>query len=167
MARDYILRLIDQVAMMLAEIVAKRKGGERGLARTEIENQALQHTGLPMSLIRGATPAMVADLLRNGGELRFIRAILLAELLLQDAEISEESGDKGAALTAYLHAWCLLHDSIGSFNADERAHFGAKQAQAGSRLSELAAELGVDLTRLVPAVFFADSPHERSAGTAH
>jgi len=167
MARDYILRLIDQVAMMLAEIVAKRRGGERALARTEIENQAMQHTGLPLSLIRSATPAMVADLLRNGGELRFIRAVLLAELLLQDAGIAEETGDTSAALTAYLHAWCLLHDSIGSFNADERAHFGAKQQHAGARLGELAAELGVDLTPLVPAVFFAGSTHERSTGTAH
>lgn len=155
MARDYILRLIDQVAMMLAEIVAKRKGGERAQARTEIESQSLQHTGLPLGLIRDSAPAMVADLLRNGGELRFIRSVLLAELLLQDASIADETGDKATALTDYLHAWCLLHDSISAFNAEERAHFGAQQQHAGARLVELAAELGVDLAPLVPAVFFA------------
>lgn len=167
MARDYILRLIDQVAMMLAEIVAKRKGGQKTEARTEIENQAMQHTGLPLSLIRSAAPAMVADLLRNGGELRFIRSVLLAELLLQDASIAEETGDKTAALTDFMHAWCLLHDSIGAFTAEERKYFGAKQEHAGSRLSALAGELGVDLAGLVPAAFFADSSHGRGTDAAH
>lgn len=158
MARDYILRLIDHVALMLAEIMAKRKTGRRAEARTEIENQALQHTGLPLSLIRGAAPAMVADLLRNGGELRFIRGVLLAELLLQDAEICEETGDRPGALTGYLHAWCLLHDAALSFNPEERRHFGAKQDHARARLASLSDELGVDLNGLVPAIFFEKNP---------
>jgi hypothetical protein len=158
MARDYILRLIDHVALMLAEIVAKRKIGSPAESRTEIENQALQHTGLPLSLIRSAAPAMVADLLRNGGELRFIRGVLLAELMLQDAEICEETGDKPGALTGYLHAWCLLHDAAISFNPEERRHFGAKQDHARTRLSSLAGELGVDLAGLVPEAFFSKDP---------
>lgn len=159
MARDYVLRLIDQVALMLAEILAKRKKGQRAEARTEIESQALQHTGLPLALLRGAAPAMVAELLRTGGELRFIRAVLLAELLLQNAEICEESGDKSAALADYLHAWCLLQDSLGAFTAEERRHFGAQQERAGARLVELARELDLDLAALVPPAFFgAGSP---------
>lgn len=155
MARDYILRLIDHAALMLAEIIAKRKTGQPAEVRAAIENQALQQTGLPLSLIRGAAPAMVADLLRNGGELRYIRGVLLAELLLQDAEMCEETGDKPGALTGYLHAWCLLHDAAVSFNPEEIRHFGAKQNRARTRLLSLAAELGVDLSGLVPPVFFA------------
>jgi len=154
MARDYILRLIDHVALMLAEIMAKRKRGERAEARTEIESQALQHTGLPLGLIRGAAPAMVAELLRAGGELRYIRSVLLAELLLHDAEICEETGDRSSALADYLHAWSLLHDSAVSFSAEERRHFGARQEHARARLTALAQELGVDLSGMVHAAFF-------------
>ena len=155
MARDYILRLIEHVALMLAEIVAKRKGGQQVEARAEIESQALQHTGLPLGMIRSSTPAMVADLLRNGGELRYIRAVLLAELLIQDAEISEEAGDPAGAFPGYLHAWWLVHDAAVSFAPGERAHFGAKQDLAGARLVALTGVLGINLASLVPAAFVA------------
>lgn len=160
MARDYILRLIDHVALMLAEVVARRKGGDRGAARSEIENQALQHTGLPLPLVRAAAPAMVADLLSHGGELRFIRGVLLAELLIHDAELAEEEGDKAAALPGYLHAWHLLEDAAVSFNREEHAHFGAKQEHARLRLIALARESGVNLAALVPAHFFRNDDHE-------
>lgn len=152
MARDYILRLIDHVALMLAEIVAKRKGGRKLEAQAEIEKQALQHTGLPLSLIRGSAPAMVAELLQHGGELRFIRAVLLAELLLQEAEMAEEDGNP-TALQGYLHAWHLLEDAAVSFNREEHAHFGAKQEHARVRLLDLAKQLGVDLAPMVPPHF--------------
>lgn len=144
MARDYILRLIEQVGLMLAEIVARRRGGQQAEARAEIENQALQHTGLPLAMIREAAPAMVADLLRHGGELRFIRSILLAELLVQDAELCEEAGDTRAALMDYVHAWRLIDDSLGALNADERAHFGSKQEHVAHRLGALSQQLGID-----------------------
>lgn len=156
MAKDYILRLIEQVAMMLAQIVAKRKGGDLVDVRNEIEDQALQHSGLPLSVIRNAAPEMVADLLRSGGELRFIRSILLAELLIQDAEVCEETGDKSTALVDYVHAWRLLHDSIEAFNADERKHFGAKQEQVAARLNALSRELDADLSGLLPASFYGE-----------
>lgn len=162
MARDYILRLIDHVALMLAEIVAKRKGGRKLEAQAEIEKQALQHTGLPLSLIRGSAPAMVAELLQHGGELRFIRAVLLAELLLQEAEMAEEDGDPSTALQGYLHAWHLLEDAAESFNREEHVHFGAKQEHARTRLLDLAKQLGVDLATLVPPHFM----HTHHAGGA-
>lgn len=158
MPRDYVLRLIDQVALMLAEIVARRKNGRTEDARREIENQALQHTGLPLSLVRGAPPPMIAELLRSSGELRYIRGVLLAELLLQDAEIAEEAGDKSAAFTSYLHVWWLLHDAAISFSAQEREHFGARQEHARTRLLALAHELGIDLAGLVPPIFFPVPP---------
>lgn len=165
MARDYILRLIDHVALMLAEILAKRKRGERAEARTEIETQALQQTGLPLGLIRGAAPAMVAELLRNGGELRFIRGVVLAELLLQDAEICEESGDLEAALAGYMHAWHLLHDAAISFGPEERTHFRAKQDHARDRLCVVAAQLGVDAAALVPREYLPET-HDGTAARA-
>lgn len=154
MARDYMLRLIDHVALMLAEIMAKRKRGQRAEARTEIAAQALQHTGLPLELIRGAAPPMVAELLRQGGELRFIRAVVLAELLIQDAEISEESGDAMTAFSGYMHAWHLLRDAAQSFSRDEHAHFGARQEHARLRMIALAPGLQIDLAKLMPAGFF-------------
>ncbi len=164
MARDYILRLIDHVALMLAEIVAKRKGAQRPEARAAIEKQALQHTGLPLSLIRDATPEMVAELLRHGGELRFIRAVLLAELLLQEADMAEEDGDRAAALPAYLHVWYLLEDAAESFNREEHEHFGAKQEHARTRVLALAPELGVDLSTLVPRHFLRTHCHGNPPG---
>ena len=158
MPRDYVLRLIDQVALMLATIVAKRKAGQTEEARRDIEEQALQHTGLPLKLVRGAPPTLISELLRTSGELRFIRGVLLAELLYQDAQIAEECGDKPGAFSAYLHTWWLLYDAAISFSTEERIHFGERQEHARTRLIALAGDLGVTLAEHVPPAFFAAKP---------
>lgn len=123
--------------MMLAQIVAKKTRGDVSGAAAEIEEQCLQHIGLPLILIKQSSPDAVAGLLASGGALRTTRAILLAELLLQDAELSELRGNPPEAVLSYSHAQRLLADVVGALNPDEQAHYRDQLANIAAKLRDL------------------------------
>lgn len=137
MASDYILRMIEQVAMMIAAIIARRQRGDLAGAAGEIEEKCLQHIGLPLAVIRQSTPEAVAELLAAGGGLRHPRSILLAELLIQDAGISELRGDPPFAAIAYAHAARLLADSLPVLSGDDLAHYEGRLAEVNAKLRDI------------------------------
>jgi hypothetical protein len=126
MAQDYIMRLIEQIGQLLASILAHKHPGRDREAMAEIEAVCLEHVGVPMSLVRRSSPEGLWALLAPGGALRYPRAILLAELLLQDAELSERTGRNVAALCAQLQAFSLLRLSIDLLTIDEAAVYRPK-----------------------------------------
>ena len=97
MSQDYILRVIEQVTQMLAAILALRKAGRNAEAAKEIEAVCLQTVGLPLNLVNRSSPETILQLLESGGGTRHVRAVMLAELLLQDAELSEVAAKGGEA----------------------------------------------------------------------
>ena len=143
MAADYILRMIQQVAMMLASIMAKRERGDVGAAADEIEEKCLQTIGLPLGLVKQSTPEMVAELLAAGGALACPRAIMLAELLVQDAELSVERGDPPMAAISYRHAASLLNGAIDSLGPQDEEHYRAKLTDVAEKLRDLDGGLDV------------------------
>jgi hypothetical protein len=54
MAQDYLLRLIEQVSQMIAEILALRKVGRISDAAEQIEAMCRQNVGLPFDLVISA-----------------------------------------------------------------------------------------------------------------
>lgn len=92
MAGDYILRLIEQVSLMPAEL-NRLKSGEKP---ARISALCLRETGLPLDFVKHSSPKTIMQLLESGGGTQYARAVLLAELLLQDADVSgcrrQESG---------------------------------------------------------------------------
>ncbi len=134
MAQDYIMRMIEQIGRMLAAIIAHRKAGRNADAALEIEASCLQSVGLPIDLVRRSSPEALWELLEQGGGLRYSRAVMLAELLLQDAELSNAAGRPGDAIRCKLQAFCLLADSVDVLSHEDTAIYRP-------RLEALAGEL--------------------------
>lgn len=139
MAQDYIIRLIQQMAAMLAGIIAQRQRGELSAAAASLEEKCLAHVGLPLAVIKHASPEGLADLLAVGGDRRFVRSIALVELLIQDAEISVLRGSPFAAVASYRHAGRLLSDALPVLDSDEKAHYQRKLDAVATRLDDLGA----------------------------
>jgi len=139
MPQDYIVRMIQQMAAMLAGIIAQRQRGELSAAAASLEEKCLAHVGLPLAVVKHASPETLADLLAIGGDLRFVRSIALAELLIQDAEISVLRGSPFTAVASYQNALRLLSDAIPVLDADEKIHYQRKLDVVATRLGDLGA----------------------------
>jgi hypothetical protein len=137
MAQDYIMRLIEQVARMLAGILALRKAGQNEEARQEIDSSCCQTVGMSLEQIRRASPQNIAQSLERSGPARHARAIVLAELLLQDAELSEIAGRLEDALLSRLHVFCLLLDSIDLLDRQDQKIYSEKLDVVAAKLSPL------------------------------
>ena len=76
--------------------------------------------------MRKLSPEAMSQLLASSGGLRDGRAVILAELLLYDAAISEATGHSSDALLSYLHAFCLLSDTVDTLTEEDRAIYCEK-----------------------------------------
>jgi hypothetical protein len=63
MAQDYLLRLIEQVALMLAEL-SRLRAGEKP---ARISALCLRETGLPLDFVKHSSPETILQLLESGG----------------------------------------------------------------------------------------------------
>jgi hypothetical protein len=139
MAQDYIMRLVQQIAAMLAAIIAKRRRGEIAEARQEIDAACLQTVGFTLETVKRMPPDTVAQHLAASGGNRFPRAVMLAELLIQDGEIHEAQNGSQPALVSHLHAFCLLSDSVEVLSPEEQAIYRPKLAMLAEKLENLPA----------------------------
>ena len=126
MVRDYVMRLVEQVAKLLVSIAAKREAGQHDEARADLNALCQEHAGLTLDFIKRTSPEGVAEALAAAGALRHARAVLLADLLTLDAGISDDTGRAAEATVARLHAFCLLAESMPMLNRDEQATYQPK-----------------------------------------
>lgn len=122
MAEDYILRLIEQVSLMLAEL-SRLKAGEKP---ARISALCLRETGLPLDFVKHSSPEAILQLLETGGGTQYARAVLLAELLLQDADAGDAAGKNREATISRAQAEALLAHSMDQLSADEQAIYRPK-----------------------------------------
>ena len=66
------MRLIQQVAQMVAAILGHRNAGRMVEAAQEVDRSCFQTAGLPLALIRQATPEALREFLPTGGHQRGI-----------------------------------------------------------------------------------------------
>ncbi len=121
MARDYILRLIEQVAAALAGVASRRRTGSISEARDEIERLCLQTIGLTPAALRGLSPDAVTQLLERSGGTRAMRGLLLAGLLEQEDDLAGPDRPPAERLAATVHCVCLLADALPLLAAEDRA----------------------------------------------
>ena len=140
MPRDYLLRLVEQMARMLAGLIAKRETGLHEEAKRDVEALCLEHIGLTLDFVKRASPEALEQALASGGALQHARAIGLAELLIQDAEICEETGHSAHAWISRLHAFCLLDDHFDLLSREEQATYRKKLDQLAHSLESLRAD---------------------------
>jgi hypothetical protein len=122
MAEDYLLRLIEQVSLMLAEL-GRLKAGEKP---ARISALCLRETGLPLDFVKHSSPKTILQLLESGGGTQYARAVLLAELLLQDADVSEAAGKNREAMISRVQAQALLDHSVDKLSPEEQAVYRPK-----------------------------------------
>jgi len=134
------MRLIEQIAALLTSIIAKEHAGFHSEARADIEEKTQQTIGMRLEEVRRLSPEAVSQLLQSSGGLRSGRAVMLAELLLHDAVNSDAIGEDSDALLDYLHAFCLLSDSIGTLSAEDQAVYRPKLEALSRRLRSLSAD---------------------------
>jgi hypothetical protein len=139
MQRDYIMRLIEQIAALVASIIAKEHAGKYPEAKAEIDEKARQTIGLSLERVRTLSPESVSQLLASSGGVRYGRAVILAELLLHDAKVSEATGHSSDAILSNLHAFCLLSDSVATLSAEDQAVYREKLDALATRLEALPA----------------------------
>ena len=137
MARDYILRLIEQMATMLAGLLARRKAGEVIQAREDLENLSVRSSGFTLSELKNLAPEEVAKIMQRAGSLQIIRSFTLAELLLLDAKWHEEDRTSGELLPNYVHAFCLIADWMETLGKEDLEHYRVKLAQIAEKLGDL------------------------------
>jgi len=137
MAEDYIMRLVRQIAAMLAAIIAKRRSGQIEEAKHDLATLCLQTIGLPLDTVKQLSPDALSSHLETSGANRYSRSLMLAELLIQDAEILESEGQLQRALPGYLHAFCLLTDSFPVLSREEQEVYRAKIDVLAAKLKHL------------------------------
>jgi hypothetical protein len=136
MPQDYFLRLIEQVSIMLAQIMGKKAAGDDAGATAELEAQCRQTIGLDVTEVQQMSPETLVQRLETAAGLREARSILLAELLLKDAEMNAQDDERRATVD-YLHAFCLIAGAINSLEPDDQPIYRAKLQFLVDRLSPL------------------------------
>ncbi len=131
------MRLVQQIAALLASAVAKKEAGELVAASEELERICRQTVGLGLDKLKQLSPEALAQLLDSAGALRRVRAVTLAELLLLDAELCEADGDACQPRSGEVHAFCLLADSISSLGSEDQASYRAKLDRLADQLGDL------------------------------
>ena len=128
MSGDYLLRQIEMIARAIALIIARRKAGQMLEAAQEIQSQCRQGTGLSFETVQSMAPEALWDFCQQGGAQCMTRALLLAELLIQDAELNRDAGRHGNALRSQLQAFCLLAEVFSTLPPEDAATYRPKLA---------------------------------------
>ena len=136
MPEDYILRLIEQISIMLAEL-ARMKAAEKP---AYISALSLRETGLPFDLVKHSSPDTILQLLESGGGTQYTRAVVLAELLLQDADLSRTAGKDRDAAISRAQAHALLAHSIDHLSSEEQAVYRPKLEAMSAELKRVVPE---------------------------
>jgi hypothetical protein len=136
MPQDYLLRMIEQVAQLLAEILRLRKIGRISDAAEQIKAACGQAVGLPFDVVKHSAPETILQLLESGGGTQHVRAVMLAELLLQDAELSDSIGKEREATISRAQARVLLAHSINSLSPDEQKVYRPKLKALNAEMTD-------------------------------
>jgi hypothetical protein len=81
---------------------------------------------LPLDFVKHSSPETILQLLESGGGTQYARAVLLAELLLQDADVSDVAGKNREAAISRAQAQALLDHSVDNLSPEEQAIYRPK-----------------------------------------
>jgi hypothetical protein len=134
MTNDYIMRQIEMISRMLAVILGHRSAGRIVEAEREIQEQSRLATGLSLESVQQFSPEALWHFLASSGARACGRALTLAELLLQHAEISLSEHRPADALRSQLQAFELLNRSIPTLPESDAAPYQQKLAAIATTL---------------------------------
>ena len=94
--KDYLLRMIEQMARVLARVRELLVAGKTAEARAELETAA-RGAGLDIGLALSLTPDSLRPLLTTNGEIDRPKCALFAELLYLERQRALSDGDAARA----------------------------------------------------------------------
>ena len=97
-----------------------------------------RETGLPLDLVRHSAPDAIIELLASGRATQYARAVIAAELLLEDAAMSESLGKIREATIARMQARALFEHAIDKLSPEERAVYLPKLDALNNALTHAA-----------------------------
>jgi hypothetical protein len=111
--RDYILRLVEQLAKTLGSVVALKKAKRYDEAERGVAEAAKNLVGLDVATLLALPVEHIVTLLSPGSSLDAGKCIVVAELLYEHGELKELQGEDGTAYDTRVRALCLLLEVSG------------------------------------------------------
>ena len=127
--RDYILRIIEQAARIIAELRRRILGGEVVDMEKEVRS-IVAHAGMDYSMIRALDPASILSLLSPSGEPDPTQVWLIAELLYLDGLTAQQCGNIEESRLHFAKARAL-------FGALDHGALASAVPESAERVAEL------------------------------
>jgi len=145
--KDYIMRLIEQLGVVLERILALKQNNQTHEALKEIEQACEKYLGLDSRVIAAASGDALLTLMSMGGKFDPRRAVLLAELLKEEGDLYEMEGLAERSYWGYTRSLWLF---LASLNQDPALRTPDNIADTGFILGKLARyKLAPDLKSLL------------------
>lgn len=110
--RDYIMRLIEQFGQALQRILKKREAEQFDAALYEISQAGKTLLGLDMTLLRVLDDRQIVEFLTTSDGLDSGRCLVIAELFLQEGEITALVGDAEESLRDHIKSLSLFLSAL-------------------------------------------------------
>src|SRR5215467_3213306 len=110
--KDYIMRLIEQLGVAVARIIALKNNNQAHEALKEIEQACEKYLGLDPRVIGAASGEALLTLMSMGGKFDPKRAVLLGELLKEEGELYEMESMAERSYWAYTRSLWLFLESL-------------------------------------------------------
>lgn len=127
--RDYILRVIEQAARIVAELRRRILGGEVVDMEKEVRS-VIAHAGLDFSMIRALDPTSILSMLSPAGDPDPTQVWLIAELLYLDGLAARQSDSVEEARMHFAKARVL-------YGALDHGVLASTVPEAAARMAEL------------------------------
>jgi hypothetical protein len=131
---DYIVRMVQQAAAVLARILSLRDSERCAEAHHQVDAALQQFVGLNLGLVSGLSAADLIDFARVGEALDVGKLVVLGELLFAEGEIQLAEGHADDAWSFHVRALEVLLEAAET--GDHNLHAVAP------RLAELKGRLG-------------------------
>jgi hypothetical protein len=112
--KDYIMRLIEQLGVAMARIIALKNNNQAHEALKEIEQACEKYLGLDPRVIEAASGEALLGLMSMGGKFDPRRAVLLGELLKEEGELYEMESMAERSYWGYTRSLWLFLESMNS-----------------------------------------------------
>lgn len=109
---DYILRMISQLAKVLAHIVQLREKGRDDDALREIDQSMQKLCGLNSQLVNSLSEASLIAALRGGATLDVGKCLVLAGLLKEEGDVLLDRDREDDAAARYLKSLALYLEAM-------------------------------------------------------
>ena len=101
---DYIMRMIEQLAQVLAQIAFKKQERLWNDAEHEIREGCEKLLGLSYDVLKLVGIEELVLLIGENGRIEPVKGFILASLLFEEADLQEKKDDHGPLKTLYLKA---------------------------------------------------------------